>query len=64
MHRLWIGSDPGLILGGLGVFLAGLALIIHVWAYSITGWPRYKRAQYNPQANAAQMAPAGGATTR
>ena len=45
MHRLWVGSDPSLILGGLGFFLAALALIIHLWAYSIVGWPRYKREQ-------------------
>ena len=55
MHRLWIGSDPGLILGGLGVFLAMLALIIHMWAYSITGWPRYKREQYNPGVRSGQL---------
>jgi hypothetical protein len=55
MHRLWIGSDPALILGGLGFFLAALALIIHMWAYSITGWPRYKRAQYNPGVTSGQL---------
>ena len=55
MHRLWVGADPSLILGGLGVFLAGLALIIHMWAYSITGWPRYKRAQYNPGVTSGQL---------
>jgi hypothetical protein len=55
MHRLWIGNDPGLILGGLGVFLAMLALIIHMWAYSITGWPRYKREQYNPGVRSGQL---------
>lgn len=52
MYRIWIGNDPNVILAGLGTFLAGLALIIHVWAYSITGWPKYKRAQYNAQAAA------------
>jgi hypothetical protein len=52
MHRIWIGNDPNLILGALGTFLAGLALIIHVWAYSITGWPKYKKAQYQAQAAA------------
>ena len=55
MHRLWIGSDPGLILGGLAAFLAMLALIIHMWAYSITGWPRYKREQYNPGVRSGQL---------
>lgn len=49
MHRIWVGNDPSVIMSGLAMFLACLALIIHVWAYSITGWPKYKRAQYNGQ---------------
>ena len=55
MHKIWQGTDPMMILGALGVFLAALALIIHVWAYSITGWPAFKRAQYNPQTPSAQV---------
>lgn len=53
MHRIWIGNDPNLIMSALGTFLVGLALVIHVWAYSITGWPKYKKAEY-----AAKAAPA------
>ncbi len=52
MHRIWIGNDPNLIMSALGTFLVGCALVIHVWAYSITGWPKYKKAQYNAQAAA------------
>ena len=55
MHRLWVGSDPSLILGGLGFFLAMLALVIHLWAYSIVGWPRFKREQYNPGVRSGQL---------
>lgn len=55
MHRIWQGMDPQLIMGGLGFFLAGLALIIHMWAYSITGWPKYKRAEYNAQTPSTQV---------
>lgn len=49
MHRIWQGMDPQIIMSGLGFFLAGMALIIHMWAYSITNWPNYKKAQYNAQ---------------
>jgi hypothetical protein len=49
MHRIWMGNDPNLIMSALGTFLVGCALVIHVWAYSITGWPKYKKAQYQAQ---------------
>ena len=55
MHKIWQGTDPMVNLAGLGVFLGALALIIHVWAYNITGWPAYKRAQYNAQTPPAQV---------
>jgi hypothetical protein len=46
MHRIWVGVNSQLVMAGLGTFLACLALVIHVWAYSITGWPKYKKAEY------------------
>lgn len=55
MHKIWQGTDPMVNLAALGVFLACLALIIHAWAYSITGWPASKRAQYRAQIPSAQV---------
>lgn len=49
MHKIWQGTDPMVNLAGLGVFLGALALIIHAWAYSITGWPASERAQNRMQ---------------
>ena len=49
MHRIWMGTDPSVIMAGLGAFLVGTVLIIHVWAYGITGWPKYVKAQNNAQ---------------
>lgn len=53
MHRIWMGTDPHVVMAGLGTFVVGCALIIHVWAYGITGWPKYAKAKYNPQTPAA-----------
>jgi len=44
-----MGTDPSVIMAGLGAFLVGTVLIIHVWAYGITGWPKYVKAQNNAQ---------------
>ncbi|MBA3917339.1 MAG: hypothetical protein C0516_01985 [Gemmatimonas sp.] len=55
MHRIWMGNDPQVIMGALGAFLACLALIIHVWAYSITGWPKYKKMEYAAKAPPASV---------
>ncbi|HYW30632.1 MAG TPA: light-harvesting protein [Gemmatimonas sp.] len=55
MHKIWQGTDPMVNLAGLGVFLACLALIIHAWAYSITGWPASERAQNQQQTPSAQV---------
>ena len=52
MHRIWMGVDPHIVMSALGTFLVGCALNIHVWAYSITACPKYKKAQYNAPAAA------------
>lgn len=57
MHKIWQGTDPMVNLGVLGAFLAVLALVIHVWAYSIVGWPNSKRAEYRGTAAPAAQTP-------
>ena len=54
MHKIWQGTDPHLVMTGLAFFLGALALFIHLWAYSITGWPKDVKASYAAKAAAAQ----------
>jgi len=46
MYRIWIGLDPHLIMGGIGSFIAGAVLIMHMWAYSQFNWPASLKAKY------------------
>jgi hypothetical protein len=53
MHKIWQGEDPKLILTGLFAFLTILALVIHLFAFRVTGYPKAAMAKYNPAAAAA-----------
>jgi hypothetical protein len=46
MYRIWIGLDPHLIMGGIGAFIAGAVLIMHLFAFSQLNWPGTLKAQY------------------
>ena len=46
MYRIWIGLDPHLIMGGIGSFIAGAVLIMHMCAYSQFNWPASLKAKY------------------
>ncbi|MEI6738918.1 MAG: hypothetical protein WCK74_01275 [Gemmatimonadaceae bacterium] len=46
MYRIWIGLDPHLIMGGIGSFIAGAVLTMHLWAYSQFNWPGTLKAKY------------------
>jgi hypothetical protein len=46
MYRIWIGLDPHLIMGGIGSFIAGAVLFMHLFAYSQLNWPASLKATY------------------
>ena len=46
MHRIWIGTDPHMVMAGLGSFLVGAVLVMHMWAYSQFNWPASLKAKY------------------
>jgi hypothetical protein len=55
MHKIWQGQDPHIVLMGLGFFLGCLAMVIHIFAFSVLGYPATTKAKYNPPAASAQM---------
>jgi hypothetical protein len=46
MYRIWIGLDPHVIMSGIGSFLAGAVLVMHMWAYQQFNWPASLKAKY------------------
>ena len=46
MYRIWIGLDPHLIMGGIGSFIAGAVLIMHLFAFNQLNWPSTLKAKY------------------
>ncbi|WKW10950.1 light-harvesting protein [Pseudogemmatithrix spongiicola] len=55
MHKIWQGSDPQVLLAGLGFFLGSLAMVIHIFAFSVLGYPKTTKAKYNPPAVASAL---------
>lgn len=55
MHKIWQGSDPQVVLAGLGFFLGCLAMVIHIFAFSVVGFPKTTKAKYNPPAVASAL---------
>jgi hypothetical protein len=55
MHKIWQGANPREILAGLGFFLGVLALVIHVFAFNVIGYPTTTKAKYNPPAVASAL---------
>ncbi len=50
MHKIWQGMDPVVILGVLSGFLFMMAMAIHMFAFSVVGYPKTTKAKYNPSA--------------
>jgi hypothetical protein len=50
MYRMWKGLEPRFVLSLTGTAMALLAVYIHIWAFSISGWPKSTRVKYNPPA--------------
>ncbi len=46
MHRIWMGTDPKLVMSGLGAFLVGTVLVLHIWAFGQFNWPGTLKATY------------------
>lgn len=46
MHRIWMGTDPQVVMAGLGAFLVGTVLVIHMFAFSQLNWPASLKAKY------------------
>ncbi|MCO4100800.1 MULTISPECIES: light-harvesting protein [Gemmatimonas] len=46
MHRIWMGTDPHIIMSALGSFLVGAVLVMHIWAYGQFNWPATLKAKY------------------
>lgn len=46
MHRIWMGTDPHVVMSGLAAFLVGAALFLHMWAFSQFNWPSSLKARY------------------
>jgi hypothetical protein len=57
MYRIWIGLDPHLIMGGIGSFIAGAVLFMHLFAFSQLNWPGTLKAKYATHSAAAVAAP-------
>lgn len=55
MHKIWQGMDPIVVLGSLFSFLFMLAMAIHVFAFSVVGYPKTTKAKYNPPAAATAL---------
>jgi hypothetical protein len=55
MHKIWQGLDPHLVLAAVGTFVSATVLVIHIFAFSVVGYPASTKAKYNPQAASAQM---------
>lgn len=53
MHRIWVGLDARLIMSGIGSFIAGTVLLLHVWAFGQFNWPGTLKATYNTSAPSA-----------
>jgi len=41
-----MGLDPHMIMTGLGSFLVGAVLFMHLWAFSQFNWPASLKAKY------------------
>jgi hypothetical protein len=50
MYRMWKGLDARFVLSVSGAAVSLIAVYIHIWAFSITGWPKTARVKYNPPA--------------
>jgi hypothetical protein len=48
MHKIWQGSDPQVLLAGLGFFLGCLAMVIHIFAFSVIGYPKHDEGEVQP----------------
>jgi hypothetical protein len=46
MHRVWVGLDPHQALMGVGAFVVGAVLFMHMWAFSQFNWPSSLKAKY------------------
>lgn len=55
MYRIWIGLDPHVIMSGIGAFLAGCVLVIHLFAFRVVNYPGTTIEKYNPKAAAAMQ---------
>jgi Antenna complex alpha/beta subunit len=55
MYKIWQGSNPKEVLAGLGFFLGAMALVIHVFAFNVLGYPKTTKAKYNPPAVASAL---------
>jgi hypothetical protein len=55
MYKIWQGSNPKEVLAGLGFFLGAMALVIHVFAFNVLGYPKTTKAKYNPPSVASAL---------
>jgi hypothetical protein len=46
MYRIWVGLDPHVIMSGIGSFIAGAVLVLHMWAFNQFNWPGTLKAKY------------------
>jgi len=55
MHRIWIGLHPREVMGGVGTFVVGAVLVMHIFAFGQLGWPKTLKAKYNASAVASAV---------
>jgi hypothetical protein len=55
MYKIWQGLDPHLVLMGVGTFISGAVLVMHIFAFGQLGWPSSLKAKYNPPAVASAV---------
>jgi hypothetical protein len=52
MYKIWQGQDAMQVLTGLAFFLGCLAMVLHIFAFSVVGYPKTTKAKYNATAAA------------
>jgi hypothetical protein len=55
MYKIWQGLSPHGVLMGVGTFISGAVLVMHIWAFGQFGWPKSLKAKYNPPAVASAV---------
>lgn len=57
MYRIWIGLDPKLVLGAVMGGVSIIVLVIHLFAFSVVGYPSMGNAQRYTSTSPSAAAP-------